>query len=97
MNNTNERHGVQEDLLGNTGRSDLRELVIRQLIKDGLRLTISLPEAAKLLGISKNLIYQIANRGDFPTLTLGGRKVVSLIGLVEWTESQTDLNRRGAG
>jgi excisionase family DNA binding protein len=41
------------------------------------RLTISLPEAAALLGVSRPHIYNLANRGALPLIHLGGRKVVS--------------------
>lgn len=85
---------VHTDLPDNAGRTDLRELVIRRLTQDNLRLTISIPEAARLLGISKDLAYQLSNRSDFPSLQLGGRKVVSLIGLVDWTECQAVTGRK---
>jgi len=41
------------------------------------RLTLSLPEAAALLGVSRPHIYSLANRGEVPTLRLGARRVVS--------------------
>lgn len=80
---------------GSTAGADIRGLVIRQLMEGGCRLTVSLPEAARLLGISKDMIYRVASRDDFPTLALGGRKVISLIGLVDWVERQTDAKQRG--
>lgn len=89
--------GIHTDPLDNTGGTDLRELVIRRLTQDNLRLTISIPEAAKLLGISKNLVYQLANRSDFPSLQLGERKVISLIGLLDWVERQTVTSRKECG
>lgn len=47
------------------------------------RLTISLPEAAALLGVSRPHIYSLANRGALPLIHLGGRKVVSAPLLLE--------------
>ena len=38
------------------------------------RLTITIPEAAKLLGISRNLAYELAGRGEVAwTYTSGGK------------------------
>jgi excisionase family DNA binding protein len=39
-------------------------------------LVLSVPEAASVLGISKALGYELAARGDIPTLRLGRRLVV---------------------
>lgn len=39
-------------------------------------LTVTIPEAAKLLGISRNLAYLAAARGEIPTLKVGRRVLV---------------------
>lgn len=39
-------------------------------------LTVSIPEAARLLGISRNLAYLAAARGEIPTLKVGRRVLV---------------------
>lgn len=45
--------------------------------EDGqLPLAVSIPEAAKLLGISKSLAYELAARGELDTIRLGRRIVV---------------------
>jgi excisionase family DNA binding protein len=41
-----------------------------------LPLAVSIPEAAKLLGISKSLAYELAARGELDTIRLGRRIVV---------------------
>ena len=41
------------------------------------RLTISLPEAASLLGVSRPHVYNLAKKGALPMIQLGGRKVIS--------------------
>lgn len=51
-------------------------------------LTVSAEEAAKLLGISKPLIYQLIGRADFPSFKLGKRTLVSVEGLREWVRGQ---------
>ena len=40
------------------------------------RLTISVEEAGRLLGISRGLAYELVNRGDIPSVRLGRRIVV---------------------
>ena len=39
--------------------------------------TYSIPEAGKLLGISRGAAYDAAAKGDLPTIKMGGRKLVS--------------------
>lgn len=43
---------------------------------DELPATISVPDAARLLGIGRNQAYQAAARGELPALRLGGRILV---------------------
>lgn len=45
--------------------------------------TISVPETAKLLGISRNLAYELARTGRLPTLRLGRRLLVPRVALEE--------------
>ena len=40
------------------------------------RLIVSVNEAAELLGVSDDLIYELTERGDLPCLRLGRRKVI---------------------
>jgi excisionase family DNA binding protein len=40
------------------------------------RLTMTIPEAAKVLHIGRDACYAAAKRGEIPTLTLGRRIVV---------------------
>lgn len=37
-------------------------------------LAVSLPEAARLLGISKSLAYKLAATGEMPTISMGERR-----------------------
>jgi hypothetical protein len=46
-------------------------------------LTVRVPEAGRLLGISSRLAYDLVACGKLPALSLGGRKVVSVIALAE--------------
>jgi excisionase family DNA binding protein len=40
------------------------------------RMTISVPEAGKKLGIGRNAAYEAAHRGEIPVIRLGKRLVV---------------------
>jgi len=40
------------------------------------RLCISVPEAARLLGVSRNTGYQMARLGQLPTIRCGRRRLV---------------------
>ncbi|MCV7193147.1 helix-turn-helix domain-containing protein [Mycolicibacterium brumae] len=43
---------------------------------DSLPLLLSVPQAAKILGISRAAGYRLAKSGDLPTRRLGGRVYV---------------------
>lgn len=47
-------------------------------------LTISVPEAAEMLGISPWTYYEAAKRGDLPSLKIGRRILVPKIQLEEF-------------
>ena len=49
---------------------------IERLATRGERLVLSVAETAGLLGISRGLAYELARRGEIPTMKLGRRKVV---------------------
>jgi excisionase family DNA binding protein len=40
------------------------------------RLALSIPEAAKRLGISRSLAYVAAHKGEIPTFRIGNRMLV---------------------
>lgn len=53
------------------------------LALDG-RLTVTVEEAAKLLGLGRSAAYEAARRGDLPSRRLGRRVVVPVPLLLEW-------------
>lgn len=53
------------------------------------RLTISVPEAARRLGIGRNHGYECAKRGEIPTIRLGKRMVVPVAALERMLTIQT--------
>jgi excisionase family DNA binding protein len=50
------------------------------------RRTLSIPEAAKALGISRNNAYEAARRGEIPTIKIGKRLLVPLAALERMLE-----------
>jgi len=50
------------------------------------KLTVSVPEAARLLGISRGSAYECARRGELPVVRLGRRLVVPRSKLAEMLE-----------
>ena len=47
-------------------------------------LTLTIPQVAEILGISRGLAYQLARNGQLPVLRLGNRMLMSRIRLDEF-------------
>ncbi len=45
------------------------------------KLTYTIPEAAKALGVGRNAAYAAAQRGELPTVKIGRRLLVPRLGL----------------
>jgi excisionase family DNA binding protein len=56
------------------------------------RLTITVPEAGRLLGIGRDASYAAAERGEIPTLRLGRRIVVPVPRLLELVGATPDMS-----
>lgn len=55
-----------------------------------LRLTLTVPEMAKQLNISRATAYNLASQPDFyPSFRIGGRVLVSSSALASWIQKQT--------
>ena len=52
------------------------------------KLTYSVPETARVLGISDFKAYQLVKTQGFPTIRIGKRLLVSVKGLESWVEEQ---------
>ena len=50
-------------------------------MKDPERRTLTIPEAAKTLGIGRNQAYEAAKRGEIPTIKVGKRILVPVAAL----------------
>lgn len=51
---------------------------------------INVPEAARRLGISKPLAYQLVRREDFPAFQIGGRWVIHEESFEAWIKEQAN-------
>ncbi len=58
------------------------------------RLTVTVPEAGVLLGLSRGSAYAAAHRGEIPTLRLGHRLLVPVPRLLELVGHLPDGARR---
>lgn len=61
------------------------------------RPTLSVAETAEVLGISVRHAYELAQRGDIPTLPLGSRRVVPTARLMRMLEGEPTEQQREAG
>ena len=52
------------------------------------KLTLSIPEAAKRIGISDTSMRQLARTAGFPAFHVGSRLLISAKGLEAWVEEQ---------
>ena len=52
------------------------------------RLTITAKEAAAMLGVSMNTIYELSHREDFPSVRVGKRVLISRKRFIEWFDNQ---------
>lgn len=57
--------------------------------KTEARVTATIPEAAKRLGIGRNQCYEAARRGDIPTIRIGKRYLVPLAALERLLQGAT--------
>jgi len=55
------------------------------------KLTLSIPEAAKCLGISDTHMRQLARTKGFPAFNIGSRILISFKGLEAWVEKQAQI------
>lgn len=59
------------------------------------KLTLSVPEAAKIVGVSSAKMYQMVKIEGFPTVHIGKRILVSAKGLERWIEEQAQKGWQG--
>ena len=59
------------------------------------KLTLSVEEAGKLLGVSRQVAYQLIHRPDFPTLHIGRRVLVPRKQLEAWMDQHVTGTEEG--
>ena len=59
------------------------------------RLTVSVSQAAELLGIAKNSAYAACARGDIPSLKIGKRIVISRVAIDRLLAAGTNQGQKG--
>lgn len=59
------------------------------------KLTLSVPEAAEFLGVSKSKMYLLVRTKGFPTVHIGNRILVSTKGLERWIDEQAQKGWQG--
>ena len=57
------------------------------------RLTFTVPEAAKMLGISRSSAYECVKRGELPAIALGRRIVITRSALEQLLGTVTEHRR----
>lgn len=60
---------------------------------DELPLTLSVPQVAAVLGISRAGAYELARSQGFPSLTIGSRIVVPKDKFISWIEERVSENQ----
>jgi excisionase family DNA binding protein len=63
---------------------------MRDSIVDGERMCITIPEAAKMLGLSRNFTYELARQHKLPTIKFGKRILIPRIQLEKMLEYKED-------
>jgi excisionase family DNA binding protein len=56
---------------------------------------LRLPEAARLLGLGRSTIYELASRGEIPTVHIGRAVRISARALHEWA-ARLEADQRGS-
>ena len=51
-----------------------------------MRITLTVAEAAELLGVSLPTAYELAHSEGFPTLRIGRKLLISRVGLESWVD-----------
>jgi excisionase family DNA binding protein len=59
------------------------------------RKTLTVPEAAEIVGISKSKMYEVVKMKGFPTIQIGTRILVSAKGLECWLDEMAEKGWQG--
>lgn len=59
------------------------------------KLTVTVPEAAKMLGLGLNKMYELVHRADFPTIRVGTRIIIPVEALKQWVVRAAESGEGG--
>ena len=65
-------------------------------MKDSEKLVYSVTEAAQALGVSRRTMYEVIHQEGFPTLKVGGRRLISRELLAERVKAQAGGHKEAA-
>lgn len=57
------------------------------------KLTMTVEETGKVLGLSRPTMYKLVQRADFPVVCVGRRMLVSTEGLREWVKKEAGVSK----
>jgi excisionase family DNA binding protein len=89
-----QRHGSDRPGRQDRGKTATDELF---LLGDDLPIVLSVPRAARLLGISKDLAYELVAADKLPAIHLGRRIVVPTRRLIEFIEGKDTWDKADPG
>ena len=58
------------------------------------KLTITVAEAAEMIGVSKPTMYRITEQQNFPVLRAGRKKVIPIAEFKQWVSNQVQPAQR---
>lgn len=63
---------------------------------DNQKIALTVPEAAKRLGLGKSTAWKYVWDGTIPSCTIGARRLVLISALDQWIADRTKANSTGA-
>lgn len=82
---------------GLTARTPRRTVNLGRGDPEDDALVLSIPQAGRLLGLSRNSAYEASWRGDFPVVKIGGRRFVPKAAVTAMLDAvTTEWQRRRA-
>ena len=62
----------------------------------GEKMTLTIEETAKVLGLCRPTVLELTHRADFPAFRVGRRVLISRTGLAAWVENQAGCGHSDA-
>ena len=92
MKVTNSSYNITERLAGKRTMQIKRSSATKEAavpaVPSSPRMVMTVEEMGKELGISRATAYELVQRPDFPSFSIGRRVLISRDGLLKWIEKQ---------